>query len=138
MSEFRHILVATDGSPSAQRAFARALELAGTLRTRLTILAVVEAGRGRTGVASDVEAMQHELEGRLKEFCEIACAAGIRRVKPMTESGIPYSRILKMAEEEDVDLLVLGGNGWNSQAPDLGGVAGHVVKFATCPVLIVR
>lgn len=138
MSDIKHILVATDGSPCAERAFAKGVQLAVSLPARLTILAVVDPAVGRSGSTEDVEALGHEMEGRLKEFGDAAVEAGIRHVAPISETGIPYSRILRWADEGEVDLLVLGGNGWDSRAPQLGDVANHVVKFATCPVLIVR
>ncbi len=138
MTETRHILLATDGSPSSERAFQRALELAVALKARLSILSVSELESGPGGQVEDTEKMRRELAGQVEEFCQEARERGARRVEGHQDAGLPYSRILGLVERDDVDLLVLGANGWRSLPPELGSVTRHVAKFATCAVLVVR
>ena len=55
------------------------------------------------------------------------------------EEGEPYRWLLRKANEVHADLIVMGVRGRN--AVDLtvfGSTANHVVREATCPVLIVR
>ena len=138
MTETKHILLATDGSPSAERAFQRALELVVALKARLTILSVTELESGPGGQVEDTAKLKRELAGQVEEFCRAARDRGARRVEGIMDAGLPYSRILGLVERDDVDLLVMGANGWRSTPPDLGSVALHVAKFATCAVLVVR
>jgi nucleotide-binding universal stress UspA family protein len=59
----------------------------------------------------------------------------VRRIDP----GSTPDQIVRAAEEEDVDLIVMGTRGmseWKSLV--LGGVANKVVHNAHCPVLLVR
>ena len=53
--------------------------------------------------------------------------------------GAASDLILKVAEEEQVELIVMGSHGrsWLGQIL-MGSVAEHVMRHATCPVLIVK
>ncbi len=53
--------------------------------------------------------------------------------------GHPYEEICKLARELDVDLIVLGSRGNTGlKRVFLGSTAERVVRFAPCPVLVVR
>ena len=53
--------------------------------------------------------------------------------------GDPVSTIIRVAEEEHVDLIVMGTHGRTGLAHALlGSVAEKVVRKAPCPVLTVR
>jgi len=55
------------------------------------------------------------------------------------ESGSPYQEILRTAEREGCDLIVMGVAGRSSA--DLvffGSTANHVVRAAACPVMTIR
>ena len=53
--------------------------------------------------------------------------------------GAAPEAILRLAEEEQVDLIVMGshGRGWLGRLL-MGSVAENVMRHATCPVLIVK
>jgi universal stress protein A len=53
--------------------------------------------------------------------------------------GAPYAAIVKYAQEQEIDLIIMGTHGRGRVAHMLmGGVAEHVVRRAPCPVLTVR
>ena len=53
--------------------------------------------------------------------------------------GNPYLEIVRLAEEESVDLIVLGTHGRTGLKHFLiGSVAEKVLRKAPCPVLVVR
>ncbi len=55
------------------------------------------------------------------------------------ESGYPATEILRVAEEKEIDLLVMGSRGLTGIAHVLfGSTADRVVRRATCSVLAVR
>jgi nucleotide-binding universal stress UspA family protein len=61
------------------------------------------------------------------------------RVKTELTLGHAAEKILEIAEAQNPDLIVLGAKGLRSTLNILlGGVAQHVVEYASCPVLIVR
>lgn len=133
----KHILLATDGSDGAARAFRQALDLALHNRARLTLVHVAEHESVAAGQASDVDEFRRHLAGRLEEFEVAAREAGVRRVQQITFSGLAYSQILRCADSQDVDLIVLGASGTGSVS-GMGEVATHVAKFANCSVMIIR
>jgi len=137
MEELKHILVATDGSAQSSRAFRVALRMATSSNSQLTLVHVSEMERGG-GRIEDVERLRDGLGGRVDEFENQARQAGLRRVSSHVVSGLAYSRILKIADAEDVSLVVVGATGQGQSTGGFGEVASHVVKFATCSVLVVR
>ena len=61
-------------------------------------------------------------------------------VKTRVEVGSPSDRILAVAEEEDVDLVVMGNIGLSgfSKLMAIGSMSRTVSEKAKCPVLIVH
>jgi nucleotide-binding universal stress UspA family protein len=144
-----HILVATDFSPHADVAQARAVALAVDEKASLTILHVsataatvpampeVESAAALelAAVAADLE---KEVGSQLAERAERARAAG---VEPNLElrHGHPDDIIVQVAEEVGADLLVIGTHGRTGITRFLlGSVAEHIVRRAGCDVLVAR
>ncbi|MDD3771380.1 MAG: universal stress protein [Weeksellaceae bacterium] len=62
----------------------------------------------------------------------------IFRFKHVLKTGSPHEQILNAAEEENVDLIIMGSNKHSAAYRFLiGSVADHVVKKSTIPVLLV-
>jgi len=75
----------------------------------------------------------------LAEWRGEAERAGAPRVSTHTAMGTPYAEILRFAEKQECDLLVMGTHGRTALARVfIGSVAEKVVRHATCPVLTVR
>ena len=53
-------------------------------------------------------------------------------------SGKPYREILRVATEQQSDLIVMGVHGGPAGLPAFGSTLNHVVRQATCPILSVR
>jgi nucleotide-binding universal stress UspA family protein len=70
----------------------------------------------------------------------VLAEAGERcKVAPLILAGKPYQEILRVASEQQSDLIVMGVQGRG--AIDLaifGSTTQHVVRQAACPVLTVR
>jgi nucleotide-binding universal stress UspA family protein len=139
----QHILVPTDFSEHADQALNYALELAGKLSARLTLLHVIQkpvaSARGM-GVSLDpyfhqVELMASEAmndHARRVHDAGIACDVAI-------EHGVPFQQIIDLANAKQVDLIVMGTHGRTGlQHFLLGSVAERVVRLAPCPVLVMR
>lgn len=62
------------------------------------------------------------------------------KIQPKVTIGLPADKIIEMAEEEKVDLIVIGTIGLKgvSKIKALGSVARNVSERAKCPVLLVR
>ena len=132
------ILLAYDGSESAQRALAHAAELAKSDGREVTVVSVAETlhlGRGGTVVP---EGEDSERKHELREAEEILARLGIH-ARLVERFGDPAATIIDEAAEEHSDLIVIGTRG--IRAPKrwlLGSVSTKVLHHAPCDVLVVR
>ena len=137
------VLLPTDGSPGAEAAIARALDLARTGGSILHALYVVDTGPEPPGLAGEHrDTLRATAEGRGRQATalvrERAADLDLRTVREIRE-GVPYRQILEYAEEADVDLVVMGTHGRSSAEPArLGSTAERVLARADVPVLTVR
>jgi nucleotide-binding universal stress UspA family protein len=137
------VLLPTDGSPGAEAAIARALDLARTGGSILHALYVVDTGPEPPGLAGEHrDTLRVAAEGRGRQATalvrERAADLDLRTVREIRE-GVPYRQILEYAEEADVDLVVMGTHGRSSAEPArLGSTAERVLARADVPVLTVR
>ena len=65
---------------------------------------------------------------------------GISMITKVIVGGSPSDRILEFAEDENVDLIVVGNVGLSgiSRVKTLGSVSRSISERAKCPVLIVH
>lgn len=141
---FRRILIATDGSPSSLKAAHLAVELAHTYDARLIALHVVEEAlpedaRRSSGQGRDSHDRQSD-EGR-RYLREVEKIARDRWVKIVSELryGIPHELLVDLADEEKVDLIVVGKVGRRGARRVLmGSVTQRVIDLAEAPVLTVK
>ncbi|MDX1763053.1 MAG: universal stress protein [bacterium] len=63
---------------------------------------------------------------------------GIKPVKPLVKKGHPAEEILKTAEEEDVDLIVMGARAKRLHNLFMGSVSREVSNKAPMSVLLVK
>jgi len=138
--QFRRILVGFDGSRGSERAFQVGLSLADTLDSRLEILAVIQPGEPATGVAGKA-ALEHarkHYELALRKIVEGASGNG-RTIQTRIAVGDPADEIMRRAEQDHSDLVVVGHQGTlEFQDLDMGSVSEHVLAFAPCIVLVTR
>jgi nucleotide-binding universal stress UspA family protein len=143
----KNILVATDGSPNANRAIESAARLAAAFGGRLKIVHIV---RGYDPVPEgllDLSRAEHvtppELLGALSEQCLAAALTHARRhgaseVRVESRTGDVAGCILHVACEDQPDLIVIGKRGLGRLAGlFLGSVSQKIVSLAEHPVLVV-
>ena len=131
-TKIRKLLVAVDGSANADKALEYAVQLCQLSKAGITLLHVEEAGL-------------FELEPKgTKKVGEQILADAAAKVRDVTfdsrlEIGDPATVILKVAKQEDYDLIVLGSRGLSSVKRFLlGSVSADVSMYANRSVLIVR
>lgn len=79
----------------------------------------------------ETSTQMHRVEQELKE-------AGYE-VKVRVEQGVPQARILEVAEEEQVSVIVLGSHGRSNLASALlGSVSDHVIRHCRQPVIVIK
>ena len=138
------ILLATDGSPSATKATAVAIELAGELGASLRVvsvwrLPVYDYGYVPLRYAPELmEEQRKHADGVLAAAIATAAAAGID-ASPDLRQGDAADEICAAAQEAEADMIVLGAHGWGAVKRFLfGSVSTIVLHHAPCPVLVVR
>jgi nucleotide-binding universal stress UspA family protein len=143
MKAFRHILLATDFSPSSGAAWKRGLALAKSAGARILVVHVVPSLAQAQAVRWAYQEMEAEIRAdaqkRLKALVARARKAGVRG-KSLLLSGMPaHDAIARAARSQKVDLIVVGTHGRTGIAGALiGSVAARIVATAPCPVLTVR
>jgi universal stress protein A len=142
----KRILIATDFSESSNAALEFASSLANEAGARLYIAHVDEIadisvpaippfeggylfdapwGCGRREMRDRLEAIIPTVTNVTFEHCYL--------------TGLPVSQIVQLAEEKQIDLIVIGSHGRSGFSRLLmGSVAEGVMRGATCPVLVVK
>jgi nucleotide-binding universal stress UspA family protein len=143
---FSRILVAVDGSPFAEKALKYAADLTKKYGAKLTVIHVVlrrfyavtpsEAGVLATTVF--VKEMEAEGEEIIKKAQEYVKLQGITCEHKMMQ-GVPADEIIKCAQAEGSDLIIVGSRGLTEvRAFLLGSVSDKVCHHAKCPTLVVK
>jgi nucleotide-binding universal stress UspA family protein len=140
----KNILIATDGSPSANEAVAVGVELAGEHDAAVTFLHVLPAdeyiiaGRGASALPRPHHLEMDESETALKDAAEAAESAGVSYSLERISGGV-VDEIIAVADAKKADLIVVGSRGRGPVASAvLGSVSKGVLNHAKCPVLVVR
>ncbi|CAA9433392.1 hypothetical protein AVDCRST_MAG82-2278 [uncultured Rubrobacteraceae bacterium] len=148
-----HVLIATDGSEQSLKAarYLRSLLDPASLE-RVSVLAVVRP-LAAVPFASDFGEEEHaarQAEDPGGYSFHRAAQEAVERVaeelKDMTPNvdtlirgGAPADQIIRVADELEADLIVIGGRGKGAVAAIvLGSVAYQVLHHAPCPVLVTR
>jgi nucleotide-binding universal stress UspA family protein len=135
----RHILLGTDGSPSARKAEETARDLLNAYpQARLTALFVIKViydGNMALPAAGIQDDTSQELEHSfLRSFAEFS-----DRIQFRSAVGTPAQLICEMAQEVDADLILLGSHSRRAMGRILlGSVGDAVVHHADRSVLIAR
>ena len=141
----RQLLCASDLSPASAMAWDEARRLARVCQAEIVLLHVLPPilvppegyfppSLYERLVGAAYADAHESIDRLLEEQTDPALKVRVR-----VEEGGPAERILDVAREESVDLIIVGTHG-RSGLPRLvlGSVADRVVRQATCPVLTVR
>jgi nucleotide-binding universal stress UspA family protein len=133
------ILVPLDGSPLAEAALAKAVELAGP-GTTLILLRAAEAHSVPGADPTDVQIqVVRDAEEYLRAAAERARAAGAGTVETSVWYGPAPPAIVEAARLRKVDLIVMSTHGRSGLGRlILGSVAESVLRGTTTPILLVR
>jgi nucleotide-binding universal stress UspA family protein len=132
-----NILVAYDGSEGAQVALDQAAMAAKSSGSTVSVLSVVPVTSGRAGPidpTSNVDEHNQQLETAISKLKEKGVEAD-----GFTSVGHPADTICRVAQERNVDLIVVGSRGLHGVERFLmGSVSTRVAQHAHCSVLIAR
>lgn len=132
----RKILVATDLSPRAEKAVARAMQLAEEHNSVLVVVHVLSSAVGdKTRTRERVSKIEEDLRRKV----QVRSHQNGRTVKIRVLSGTPFVEIIRRARAEEADLMLVGAHGANFIRNFLvGTTAEKIVRKGDRPVLIVK
>ena len=146
---FDRVLVPTDGSEAAEKAAPYAAKLASTFDATLHVMYVVDTEAiSQTLGSEQVDRIEAGQFGEMRELHEDAAGA-IDRIRehtevegiaidPVIDAGVPHEAIVRFAEDNDVDLVVMTSQGRQGvRRALLGSVTERVARITTTPVLVV-
>lgn len=137
------ILVATDGSENAELAIQAAVDLANGTVSELHVVhawrRVLPAPTYSSAVDDAYRVYEQHAVDLLEEQVAFVEDKGGAVTAAHLREGRPADTIAGLAEELDVDLLVLGSRGLGTiERLVTGSVSEGVVYLATCPTLLMR
>ena len=149
-SEFprlKKILLPTDFSGCANYALPYAAAIARAANAQIICVHVVEPvvpTVGYTGLADPMpiadisEQLEDSAERQLPKLAECEECAGLN-VEEVIVHGDAAAEIVRVASEEEVDLIVISSHGRTGLGRMIfGSTAESVVRHASCPVLVVK
>ena len=155
--QIKKILYATDLSKNSVYAFRYAMNMAEKYNAEIVILHVIEPippqvkhyvslyvneARWEEKIKTEQEMVIEQIKKRLQEFCkresqdDPRCLLLVSRI--LVQPGHPVEEILKAAEEEACEIIIIGthGKGFLKQT-FLGSVARSVLDRSRKPVFII-
>ncbi|TQR21755.1 universal stress protein [Psychrobacillus vulpis] len=138
---YKHILLAADGSENAVRAAKEAIKIASCSSDSLVeIVYVANIDKAKSEVlhTRSNEALNLERRKKIQNIEQLLRDASISYNVRILH-GAPGPEIVKYANEQVVDLVIIGSRGLNGlQEMVLGSVSHKVMKRVNCPALIVK
>jgi len=150
---YKKILVPYDGSIFSKKAMSEALEMAKSFNSKIHILSVIEVASDLpSGVLSEVitkkvDKLKREIKlpkkfstpKKLQHQINECVKYGVDVQVEVIMGGAADS-ILKFANQNKVDLIVIGSKGLRGikKITALGSVSRRVSEEAKCPVMIIR
>ncbi|MDZ7700829.1 MAG: universal stress protein [Halobacteriales archaeon] len=138
---YDRILVATDGSDTADRAVNHAIELVRQSGAELHAVYVIETRTGYDNAIVDPDIVRKNL----REEGEAALNAIESKIGPDMSvvtsilEGIPPEKLLEYVDEHGIDLVVMGAKGRSAfKTVLLGSTTERIIRADSVPVLVVN
>lgn len=138
------VLVPVDFSDCSLQGLKYALPFAGKFAAKIILLHVVDLSYAYTAdrfamydLSTLEDAARKAAERQMREFARAVKLSGVK-VETLISVGSTVAEICAFAERRDVDLIITSTHGLTGFKHVLiGSTAEHVVRHATCPVLVV-
>ncbi|MEQ2528415.1 universal stress protein [Bacillaceae bacterium CLA-AA-H227] len=138
---YKKIMLAMDGSEHSLRAANEAIKMAALdSESKIEMVYVADFAKAKSEVlhAQGREDLEHARRIRLQPVEDLMKSNKITYNVQILH-GEPGPELVKYANKEKFDLVVIGSRGLNAlQEMVLGSVSHKVVKRANCPVLVVK
>ena len=143
MNNYQHILLAADFSEHGDYVAQKARYLANKYQAKLSIIHIVDnlpitdAAYGPV-IPFDIDLNEELMNAAKRRLSELSKTLVIPDERQFLEMGSAKLEIVATAEEQHVDLIIVGSHGRHGLALLLGSTANGVLHHAKCDVLAVR
>jgi universal stress protein A len=143
MSDYQHILLAVDFSEQGVYVAEKARSLAYRYQAKLSIIHVLDnipmpdTNYG-TLIPLDQDSSDDLLEAEKAKLMQMGDQLHVDLANRWLLWGVPKQEIIHIAEQEKVDLIVVGSHGRHGLALLLGSTANSVLHYAKCDVMAIR
>ena len=143
MTDYRHMLLAVEFSEQDQFVTRKAERLATLFNAKLSIIHVLDnipmpdTAYG-TIIPLHTDSTNELLDDEKKKLLAIGDQLGIHSDSLRLVWGKPEVEIIRIANQESVDLIIVGSHGRHGLALLLGSTASGVLHHAQCDVLAIR
>lgn len=144
---FKHVLIATDGSPLSEQAAQQAVQLAKSLSARVTAITVSPPFRvfatNAVMITDTEDVYNQECEGRAEGYLGVikaaAQASGVGFAGKHVFHDHPYAAIIETASESGCDVICMASHGRRGIAAlVLGSETVKVLTHSKIPVVVWR
>ncbi|EEF81332.1 universal stress protein [Methylophaga thiooxydans] len=141
--DYQHILIAADFSSHSDEICNKAQQLAERYQAKLSICHIVEDFpltdfAYEPMISVDIDMRDALLNAGKKQLAKLADTLAVPTTQQWIECGSPGHDIVRIADDNDVDLIVVGSHGRHGFKLLLGSTANAVLHHAHCDVLAVR
>lgn len=142
MSGYTRVLIAVDLTEDSETVVRKGLEIAGRFNARVSLLHVVEfipvdpAGEALLPPPVDLEG--ELIQGARQRLDALCDKLGLKQTPRRLEVGSIKAEIVRIAGEEQADLIVLGSRERHGLALLLGSTEKSILHKAPCDILAVR
>lgn len=143
MNDYKHILLAVDFAETDEYVIRKARRLAETLQARLSLIHVLDnipmpdMAYG-TMISMTSDSSYELLEMEKSRLREVGDRLNVEPASRWMVWGLPQQEIVRLAEQEQVDLIIVGSHGRHGIALLLGSTASSILHHAKCDVLAIR
>ncbi|WP_330924687.1 universal stress protein [Candidatus Sororendozoicomonas aggregata] len=141
MNNYAHILVAIDLSDEADSVLKKAQAIAEANHAKLTMVHVIEPLSVAYGsdIPLDLTALQDEITQQARDrITQLTNTIHLEKGNQHIVYGRPEREVHRIAEESEVDLIVVGSHGRHGLALIFGSTSTGILHAASCDVLAVR
>lgn len=140
--DVKELLVPIDFSECSKHALRYAISFARQTNARITLISVVNDSRtsfeyGEPEYVANMEQRKRSYSDELAKLVRTQLRGF--QVETIVRTGRPDEEIVRAARELDIDLIVISTHGdMGLPHATIGSTAERVVRYASCPVLVVR
>lgn len=146
---FKHILIATDGSPISNKAAKAGIALASALGAKVTAYCAVEqlqpiyADEGYMMDQNTIQSFEESARTaglkRVDTIGKMAKAAGVPFASVVTKVDTPYEGIITTAKKRKCDVIFMASHGRRGLSKlIMGSVTQKVLTHSRIPVVVYR